>query len=333
LQPSIDSGATATRGVRWALVALALASVAATEPELVDRVVAVIEDEVITLRELEAKAKPYLAQLDEVGDTQKRAARREEILHQVLDIEIGERMVNGAIKNSAERIGVTDQDVDKAVQDVLKMNNLTEKELEAALYAQSMTWKEYRDKLRDQLERARLIQMEVQPRIQLRDGDVERLCRERERSGATGVEVCASHVLVGVPKDATKEQTEALYARATQLQAELAAGADFPAYAMRYSDDKGAPDGRLGCFRKGEMLEVFEDTAFGLEVGGVSKVVRTPLGFHIIKVTDRRVPASGCATDEELAPFRNELYQEEFEKQMNAWVAELRKKSFVEVRL
>lgn len=306
----------------------------AAAPQLVDRVVAVIEGEIMTLRELEAKAKPYLAQLDEISDPAKRSARRDEIVRQVLDIEIGERMVSSAIKGSSERIGVSEQDIDKAVQDVLKMNNLTEKELEAALYAQSLTWKEYREKLRAQLERARLIQMEVQPRIEIKDADVKRRCQERAASGMRDVEVCASHILLEIPKDATAEQSEQLYARASKLQSEVASGADFAAYAMRYSADKGAPDGRLGCFRRGEMLEAFEDAAFALKVGDVSKVVRTAYGYHIIKVTDLREPTrGGCSNADELATFRNELYQEEFEKQMNVWLGELRKKSFVEVRL
>ncbi len=320
---------------RWPMAALALLSLgAAATPQLVDRVAAVVEGDVMTLRELEAKAKPYMAQLEEIDDPEKQQQRRDEIMRQVLDIEISERMVSSAIKNSAERIGVTEQDIDKAVQDVLKMNNLTEKELEAALYAQSLTWKEYREKLRAQLERARLIQMEVQPRVQIRDSDVKRRCHERAASGMRDVELCASHILVEIPKGASREDIEQRHARANKLQSELAGGADFAAYALRDSDDKGAPDGRLGCFRRGEMLDAFEEPAFALKVGEVSKVVRTAFGFHIIKVTDRRTPTKGgCDSPDELATFRNELYQEEFEKQMNVWIEELRKKSFVEVRL
>ena len=118
------------------------------------------------------------------------------------------------------------------------------------------------------------------------------------------------------------------------LQAELRAGGDFDAYALKYSDDKAAPpDGDLGCFGKGEMVEAFEEAAFAAAVGEVSAVVRTDFGLHIIKVYERRSAATECETEEQLLPFKNEIYQEELGRQMNNWIAELRKKSFVEIRL
>jgi parvulin-like peptidyl-prolyl isomerase len=81
------------------------------------------------------------------------------------------------------------------------------------------------------------------------------------------------------------------------------------------------------------MVEPFEKAVLKLEVGQVSPVVRTQFGFHIIKLTDRRFPAAKTCDDAEtLAPFQNEIYQEELDRQMNLWLAELRRKAFVEVR-
>ena len=317
-----------------ALVVAAPAAYGTPGREVVDRIAAVIEDEIITWRELEEKARPYLAQLDAISDPAVREQRKKEIHRQVLDIEIGDKMVSRELERNRERLGVTEQDVDRAVDEVLRQNHLTREQLQAALYGQGLTWAEYRKKLRDQIERARLIQFKVQGKVQVKDADAKRRCEERRHTAGSASQVCASHILLALEPNASAAAVDKRRMEASRLQAELANGADFAAYALKYSDDKNAPDGKLGCFGKGEMVQAFEEAAFGLKVGEVSPVIRTPFGFHIIKITDRKAAASAsCDGEETLAPFKNELYQEEMERQMNAWITELRQKAFVDVRI
>ena len=298
---------------------------------VIDRVAAVIEGDIITLRELEEKASQYLGQLPAEGA--ERETRRNEILQKVLDIEIGERIVGKELEANRDRLGVTDADVDRAIEQVMQSNNLTRERLQAALYAQGMTWSEYRKTLREQIERARLIQFKVQGRVQIGEQEVKRRCLERQSSGSGGEQVCAAHILLRIPAGASDNDMEMIRARAGQLQAELSAGADFDAYALAHSEDKTAPDGDIGCFEKGDMVEAFEQAAFATPVGKVSPVIRTEFGFHVIKVLERKAAPSPCDDEESLVPFRNELYQERMEQQMNVWIDELRKNAFVEVRL
>ena len=346
--PHAMAGRAASSTVAWAALSVVawlslragpvLAASSAAAPaaalEVVDRVVAVIEDDIITLRELEEKAQPFMTPLEEVKGAAARAARRTEILRQVLDIEIGERIVTREIDKNRDKLGVSDQEVDRAIDGIMKDNRMTRDQLQAALYGQGMTWSDYKKRLRDQIERARLIQFRVQGKVQIKDADVKARCLERQRPSAAASQVCASHLLLLVPSGADKKQVEDLRQKAVRLQTELHNGADFSAYAMKYSDDKAAPDGHLGCFGKGDMLPAFEKEAFALPVGEVSPVVRTDLGFHIIKVTDRKTAVAGSCNDETtLGTIKNELYQQEMERQMNLWVTELRNKAFVEERL
>ncbi len=301
----------------------------------VDRIACVIEDEVITIRELEKKAQPYMSQLEAVADPGERDKKRLAILKQVLNLEIDERIVSHELGTNKERLGVTEQDVDRAVQEVLRMNNITEDQLQAALYSQGMTWSEYRKKLRDQIERARLVQFKVQGRVQVKEAEVVRRCEERGRIG-DDKKICAMHVLLRIPDGAGAAETERLYAKAMQLQAELSHGADFKAYAAKYSDDKASPDGRI-CFARGEMVEEFEKATFALKSNEVSSVVKTPFGFHVIKLAGKETNVAeeapvDCSGDA-LNPFRNEIYQEEMERQMGAWMQELRAKAFIDVRI
>jgi peptidyl-prolyl cis-trans isomerase SurA len=314
------------------LVLYPVAAEATRQP--VDHIVAVIDNEIITAAELDAKAAPYLAQAPKAHTPAQAAAQRARVLRQVLDVEIGERMVNREIAESKDRLGVGDKDVDRAIDDVMATNHLDREQLQAALYGQGLTWGEYRQKLRNQIERARLIQFKVQGKVQLKDAEVLRRCEERGRAEQGEVAVCASHVLLAIPPAASSAEVAKLQERANTLQAELAAGADFSAYAAAYSADRAAADGQLGCFRRGEMVEAFESAAFALPVGGVSSVVRTEFGLHIIKVTDRRAAAApACDSPAALEPFRSELYQEEMQRQMEAWVQEWRARALVDIRL
>lgn len=306
----------------------------ASSREVFNRIVAVVENEVLTLHELETKAKPFLAKLDDIRNPAERDQQRKQILKQVLDIEIDERLVNAEIERSRERLGVTDKDVDRAVEEVVRMNNLTQDQLQAALYAQGLSWSEYRLKLRSQIERARLIQFQVQGKVQISDQDARQRCQTRHQSGRQNLVVCAAHILKRIPPTASAKEIEQIRTRMSQLQAEVASGADFAAFALKYSDDTSAPNGDLGCFGRGEMVEPFEQTAFALDVGQVSPVIRTTFGFHIIKVLDKKRPVLGeCDNEETLTEFRNELYQEEMDRQTKQWVEELRRKSFVDIRL
>lgn len=329
-----DAPTIVLMSVLMSVLMLVSFSLQAQDRQVLDRIAAVIESEIITIRDLEAKAGPYMKQLEEISDSELKAKRRHEILQQVLDIEIGERIVTREIERNRDKLSVTEKEVDDAVEQVLDMNNLTRDQLQAALYGQGLTWSEYRKKLRTQLERTKLIQYKVQGRIQVKEGDVKRRCEERQRLGTKNEQVCASHILFKIPDGSSLEEQERLRHRASQLQAELASGADFSAFALKYSDDKSAPNGDIGCFARGEMVNAFERAAFKMKVGDVSPVVKTEYGYHIIKVTDRRSPSvASCEAEAALGPFRNEIYQEEMERQMNVWISELRSKSFVEVRL
>lgn len=304
------------------------------ERQVVDRVVAVIEDEVITLRELEAKAQSYMDELSGIDDAQRYAERRKALLEKVLDIQIGEKIVQREIERNREKLGVKEGDVDRAIDEVLRMNNITRQQLRATLYGQGMTWSEYRQKMRDQIARARLIQFKVKGKIQIDEQDVRRRCLQRQQAKQSEDRVCAAHILLKIPDAASKESIERLRARAEKLRAELTSGADFAAYALKHSDDQGAPDGDIGCFGRGEMLEEFARAAFQTPVGEIAPLVQSDFGFHIIKVRERKSAASGsCNAAEDLKPFRQELYQEAMQREMDAWIDSLREKAFVDVRL
>lgn len=300
--------------------------------ERVDRVVAIVENEIITEYELQKKAAGHLQGL--AGDAAALQRSRQEVLRQALEQEISERLVNHEVQINKDKLGVTDKDIERAIDEVTAANHLDREQLKAALYGQGMTYAEYREKLRQQIERARLMQFKVQGRVRVRDNDVRRLCLERERLGQAQVQVCAGHVLLHLPKNNNAQQREAVWQQARGIRAKLVGGQSLASLAQKYSDDTASEDGLLGCFFRGEMVEPFEKAAFALAEGGVSEVVETSFGLHVIKVFERRQSrGKGCDSEEELQAFRGELFQQEMARQMDVWVHELRQKNFVETKL
>lgn len=331
----------------WALVLCSLggpssaaaeapaASAGAAREVQLGRIVAVVDRDIVTAYELEQKAAGHLESLLEQPAGAERDAERAAILRRVLDAEINERLLTREVTANKDKLGVVEKDVDRAVEEVLSINHIGRDQLHAALYGQGLTMGEYRDKLRAQIERARLMQFKVQGRVHLKDGEVRRHCLARQRLGSQNVAVCAGHVLLQVPKGASPARRAALQHEATQIRDKLRAGASLAVLAEQYSDDRSARDGSLGCFHRGEMVQAFEDAAFALSDGAVSDVVASPFGLHVIKVFERRREATGggCDTEQELEASRNELFQQEMGRQMEMWLGELRAATFVDVRL
>lgn len=120
------------------------------------------------------------------------------------------------------------------------------------------------------------------------DEELRRIYEEEE----PGLQIRARHILLRVAPDASAEEREATLARAAEIQAQAAAGADFAELAREYSQDPGNAQngGDLGFFPRGQMVPPFDEAAFALDVGEVSDIVETPFGFHIIKVEERQLP-------------------------------------------
>lgn len=306
---------------------------AGAERVLVDRVVAVIDSEVITQRELEGLAAPALQAAP--GAAALGGAERAKLMAQVLQHEIDERLLARQVASVRDQLGVTDRDVDRAIEDVQAGNGLTAEQLRDALAKQGLTFDGYRDKLRVQIERARAVQMRMQGRPEPGREAVQRRCLSAGAKRRDRVRLCASHLLVPLAEGATQASRDAAWRRARALRAELAGGATWEATVTAVTTDgSGVSGGSLGCFGRGEMVEAFEDAAYALEPGDISDVVATPIGLHIIRLGSRQVSEEEkCSSLEELEPYRQELQQEDMQRQLTGWIEELRGRAAIEVRL
>jgi peptidyl-prolyl cis-trans isomerase SurA len=316
------------------MVAALLLSGAVAKAELVDRVAAVVNRDVIALSEVEKRAAPELARMAQAErDPAKRSELRTRIIKGSLDALIGEKLMEEQIQELG--LGVTDAELEAAMADVRRQNNATEEgQFERLLASEGFTLAAYKDFLRKQMGRMKLVQMRVTPKVKVSEEDLKAAYTQYSKMETGDSEVHARHILVQVDPSAPAEKVDAARKKAEALAAEARKpGVDFAALAKAKSEGPSAADGGdLGYFKRGVMVPAFERVAFSLNEGEVSEPVRTQFGWHILKVEEKR------AVD--VAPFEQvkgeleaKLKMQKTEKYVEQYVQELRQKASVEVKM
>lgn len=277
----------------WASLALAamaaslaggevLAQARAGRPIEADRIVAVVNDEVITLRELQARVSMAERQLRQQGT---QLPPREDLERHILERLIIDRAQLQLARETGLRID--DAQLDETLARIAEGNRMSLSEFRAALERDGISWNRFREEIRDEMVLGRLREREVDSRIVVTEGEIDNFLAS---AGSTGSEEYnLAHILLRVPEQAKPEQLVRLQARAEEILAQLRRGADFGQLAATHSD---APDGLSGGIMGWKPLErlptLYAETVAGMKPGDVSAVLRSPAGFHILKLVGRR---------------------------------------------
>ncbi|MCB9553855.1 MAG: peptidylprolyl isomerase [Myxococcales bacterium] len=312
-----------------ALVGCTLASTAAAE--IIDRVVAVVDDEVISLSELEDAARPLLAQVDAVSDPVTRTQLRDRQLRAALDGLIGKMLV--AQEAARRNLGVERADVDAHIERVRARQGWTEDQLRLYLQGQGLSLAEFRAEIRENLLRQRVIGAVLGSKIRIGESDLRDYYKEKLTRSNTEYEVEAAHIVLSVPENATPAEEAAVRQQATEILQRARSGEGFADLARRYSQGPGASEGGyLGTIRRGSIDGSIEQAIFALAPGEVGGPVRSPFGYHVVTVLDRKkLPPQPYEEIKE--DLRRELHEKRLEEELGKWIDELKKKSFVDIRL
>src|SRR5947207_1438683 len=185
-------------------VLVAMLTVALTaRAELVDRVAAVVNNDIIALSEVEARAAPELARLATERDPAKRGELRKEIMKRALDSLIGEKLLEAELRDL--NIDVSDQEIDYGIEDVKKQNNIDGDQFETLLRGEGYTMPSYRAFMKKHLARLKLINLKVRQKVKVSDEDVKAECAKINKLESEDAEVHARHILVQVAQKATPE--------------------------------------------------------------------------------------------------------------------------------
>jgi peptidyl-prolyl cis-trans isomerase SurA len=313
-------------------LAAALLVGAAARAQVVDKVAAVVNDDLIALSEVEQRAAPELAAANQTRDPQQRADLRRKALQSAVEQLIGEKLMEKQMDELG--IAVSDQEVELGLEDVRRQNNFDADQFEQALRSEGYSMREYREFMRKQLRRLKLVNVRVRSKVTVSEKDLRAAYDRWARLEQADPEIRARHILVKLDAKASPQQEAKALEKAKALAAEARKpGMDFAELAKKKSDGPSAPDGGdLGTFRRGLMVPEFDKVAFALPQGGVSDPVRTRFGWHVIKVEERRSVAVK-SFDEMKDQLQERLTREQLEKYTDQYVKELRQQAAVEVRI
>ncbi|HLL53227.1 MAG TPA: peptidylprolyl isomerase [Myxococcaceae bacterium] len=323
------------QGLVGAIALVLLAIAPSARAEVVDRVAAVVNNDIIALSEVEQRAAPELARVATIPDPKQRAALRQRVLKGALDSLISDRLLEAQLTEL--NIEVAESEIDAAVEDVKRQNNVTDNaQLEQLLRSapEAYTMASYRAFLKKQIARMKLVNLKVRSKVKVSDDDLKAEYARYSRSESEDPEVHARHILVMLTPKATPEEVEQARRKAQALADEARRpGVDFIELAKARSEGPSAGEGGdLGYFRRGVMVPEFEKVAFGLKVGEVSQPIRTKFGWHVIKVEDRRA-SEVKSFDEVKDQLRERLARGQLEKYTERYVQELREQALVDVKL
>ena len=251
--------------------------------ELLDRIAAIVNDGLVLKSELDAQMDAVTKRLQE----QKVELPSQSILkQQVLD-----RLILQEIQaQHAKRVGLTvsDEQLNSALQEIASRNKIPFDQLPTALSAQGVDYKTYRESMRKELTLSTLRQRDVISHINVSPRELDQFIA-RQQTAAANDEFNVSHILLSLPEAATPQQLEDITHKARDLAARAAKGEDFGQLAIANSNSQTALDGGALGWRKGTQLpEFILALVTKMKPGEVSEPVRTPSGFHIVKLNERR---------------------------------------------
>lgn len=302
----------------WSLVTLC---------EARDRIVAMVNSDIITEWDVRARMSALLEDGDAPPDDE---AQAQEFHHAVLQRLIEERL----IVQAAARLGVTVEtdEVAARVQE-LRRQFAPKERYEQMLREAQLTEEQLRTKLREQLLLQRAIDQQVRSTITVSPVELEeakRLLPSGDASTAPkeSAEVLAAHLLIRVSEKRSVDEARQLIDRLTQR---LLTGEPFEELAKVYSEGPHAEDGgHLGWVKPDEMLPELAAALRDMPTGEISKPIHSALGFHLVKVLERRTPSAAEAPNSQEAVSR-QLYQQKFAQAMQAWLEDLKDGAYIQI--
>jgi len=297
---------------------------------VVDRVVAMVNQEIITLSEVEKRIPPQKEEV--VTEDRLQKQERTQALHrQVLEKLIEEKLIDQEAKKSA--VKVSSKEVDAAVEEVKRRNGATQEDLERALAVEGLTLETYKKQIEKTIQRQRLINWSVKVEEKAGEKDLREFYKKNISRYRPNETYRPAQILFVIPKEATPGEIREIRKRCQNVLEKIRKGEDFGELAVLYSEDTSNKDrGDLGYFKKGELLPIFEKEALRLKVGEVSEIIRTEFGFHIIKLLDRK-GTDPLPFEEVVERVKADYYESEMEKAFRQFLTTLKEKAVIEIKL
>lgn len=298
--------------------------------EVVDKIIAVINDDIILQSEFEDFVKPIEARIKKQGLPPEQEARliarmRSQVLDQMIDKKLAQQQIRKL------NIVVDEQEVDRSIEMIKRANYYTDEELLQALEEEGVTYQQYREEVKSQIERARLVAHEVRSKIVITDAEIKRYY-DRHRDIYGGKQrLHLRHILMAVPAGADKAGKDAVRKRMEEIYRRLAAGESFQDLARKYSESPVAEDGGdLGLINPDDLAFPIKQAIGKLKEGEFTPVLDTEQGYQIF-LLEKKVTVGAKPLEAVRDEIRRTLYNQVVDRKYKQWLEDLKARSHIRI--
>ncbi|MBI2412068.1 MAG: SurA N-terminal domain-containing protein [Deltaproteobacteria bacterium] len=296
---------------------------APAKAEVVDRVVAVINDSIITLSELNAAAAMATEKLSPAD--KKDGKKADELRSKMLDGLIEQKLV----KQAADKAGIdiSEREIDLAVDDIKRQNGLTQESLLLALAQSGLTYKEYREQLKEQIRQVKFINKEIRSKIMVLPEDIEAYWRQHRNDFVSPPSYRLNMIFIpSADKEVYKLKLKA-------VEDGIKKGEPFGELAMAYSEGFGAASGgEMGWMKAGELDRAVEDAASKLKAGSIAGPMINSEGAYFIELVEMKAAAQ-TPLEEVKDRIQDKLFKKTMDERFDFWLEEVKKYAHIEIRL
>jgi peptidyl-prolyl cis-trans isomerase SurA len=315
--------------ILWSVMLLC----APVRAEVVDRIIAVVNDEIVTLYEFNAAFEPYLKN---INNTYK-GNDKDAVIKQTRDMMLQRTIDNMLIEQEAKRTGigatVKDAEVMNVLQDIMARQKMSMPDFMKSLEKDGNSLESVKKEIRSQIIRMRLLRREIKDKIIVSDQEIGEYYNSHRQEYEGKESVRMKQLMLLTPANADKAAKAKVKNEALRLRERIISGESFDLLAAKYSQGPAAAQGGdVGFIEKGTIIPEVETAAFSLPLNEVSEVIESGVGFYIIKVVDKKgagLKPIAMVRDEVKAKIEDEKLEKKFEE----WISSVRAKSHIEIKL
>jgi peptidyl-prolyl cis-trans isomerase SurA len=305
-------------------------STRAAETSIVDRIVAVVNDDIITQQDVETTMRPYLEKTKEEGfspEMQRQATAR--LRKDVLDTLIENKLTDQEVKRY--KISVSEEEIDQQIAHIKRANSITDENIRAMLSSRGMSMADYRNDIKGMLQRTKLVNREVTSRVVITKDEIKAYYEKNLAKYGGSRKYHLWNLFAKLPRSASAVERQEAQARLQAALAEIKRGRSFEDLARSNGAGTGGLQGSdLGLFRAEELTPELREVVKNMPAGAVSPIVESEFGYQVVFVQQIE-DAPGRPLSEVEPEIQETLYREVVDGKIKTWITELRRRSLIKI--
>ena len=318
------------RSILLTIGILSIGVAAASDAMLVDRIVAVVNEDIITLYDLNLALQPYQAKIKALNYSPEKEREalfklRAELLNQIID----EKLTDQAVKRN--NIEVSEKEIDATIERIKAARSLTDEDIRAGIALQGLTMEGYRKAIKEQLLRSILVNREIKSKIVITEDEIKKYYEAHREKYAGETKYHIWNIFIRSSEVVDESAKELALGKMESIITKLNQGQAFESLAAQKPDSSMDPEGAdLGLYRLDELSPQLQKTVKDMKAGDFSPILKTDMGYQIIYV-QKIIHTDAKSMADVKAEIQQTLYEDAVENRFQTWLKNLRKKSYIKI--